>query len=169
MNAKSTFSWRALTLAASLTFAISAMPTMAQEIAPEHLEAAKQAVTASQSTTSLDDLLPNMAEDTKRRLIDQRPDAAEQITAIVDDVAIELASRRGVLEVEVATGYAKIFSADELKAITAFYQSEAGAKLIRETPVIGRSIDQAARVWAQGIQRDMQDMATKKMEEAGIK
>ena len=102
-------------------------------------------------------------------VVSNRPDAADQISAIVDDVAISLAPRRGDLELEVARAYATIFTEDELKKISEFYQSEAGKKLIEQTPVVARAIDQAARLWTNGIQRDLQQAIAKKLDEAGLR
>lgn len=157
----------AIALAAAMlapAFAVSS----AQEISEEHLKAARAAVAASKSTQSLDGILPQLADRAKQQLIANRPDAADQISVIVDDVAISLASRRGDLEDEVARAYARIFTVEELKLITEFYNSEAGQKLVRETPVVARSIEQAARVWSNGIQRDMREQVAKKLQEAGL-
>lgn len=140
-----------------------------QDISEEHLKAAREAVAASKSTRTLDAILPQLAERSKTQLIDTRPDAAEQISTIVDDVAISLAPRRGDLEEEVARAYARIFTADELKEISTFYNTEAGKKLIEQTPVVARAIDQAARVWTNGIRRDLQQEVAKKLGEAGLR
>ncbi len=144
------------------------MPSWSQEATPEHLAAAREAVSASQSTASLDAILPNLGEQAKGQLIANRPDAADKLNTIVDEATIALASRRGSLEDEVARIYARIFTIEELKQVTTFYQTEAGAKLIRETPVIARSIEEAARVWSAGVQRDLQQEIQKKIEAGGL-
>ena len=120
---------------------------------------------ASKTTVALDNILPGMAETVKKQLIANRPDEADHISEVVDDVAISLAHRRGDLEDEVARAFARIFTIDELTAIKTFYDSDAGKKLIAETPVVNRSIDQAARVWTNGIQRDMQQQVRDKLNE----
>jgi len=140
----------------------------AQDVTPEHLKIAKEAVEASKSTVSLDRILPQLAERAKHDLISKRPDEADQISSIVDDVALSLAPRRGDLEEEVARAYARIFTEDELKQIAAFYKSDAGKKLIEQTPVVARAIDQAARVWSNGIRRDMSQAIGKKLKDAGL-
>ncbi len=155
-------------IASLFTFFAAAMLSMAtaswsQEVSAEHLAAAREAVSASQSTASLDVLLPNLGEQAKGQMISNRPDAADKINTLVDEATIALAARRGNLEDEVARIYANIFTVDELKQVTAFYKTEAGLKLIRETPVIARSIEEAAKVWTAGIQRDLQQEIQKKI------
>ncbi|MEZ5870398.1 MAG: DUF2059 domain-containing protein [Nitratireductor sp.] len=140
----------------------------AQEVSEAHLGAARAAVAASASTTSLDNILPEIGERAKQQLITNRPDEADKISAVVDEATIALAARRRDLEDEVARIYANVFSEAELKTIEEFYKTEAGQKLIRETPVIARSMDQAARVWTNGMQRDLSAEVAKRLKEAGL-
>ena len=126
-----------------------------QEISDDHLAAAKSAIKAIGSTRQFDNILPGMAASTKTALIQNRPDLQAEITEIVDNAAIELAPRRGDLENEVANVYAKVFTEDELMAIAEFYSSEHGKKLIKETPVLAREIQAAAKVWGVGLSRDL--------------
>ncbi|MEZ5790367.1 MAG: DUF2059 domain-containing protein [Nitratireductor sp.] len=155
-------------LLAGLLGFVSIHSASAQEVSEEHLKAARAAVAASASTTSLDNILPEIGEKAKQQLITNRPDEADKISAIVDEATISLAARRRDLEDEVARIYANVFSAEELKTIEDFYNSEAGKKLIRETPVIARSMDQAARVWTNGMQRDLSAEVAKRLKEAGL-
>jgi uncharacterized protein len=157
----------AIALAAAIWYAPPA-PSGAQEISADHLAAAREAVNTSSSTRTLDGILPGVGEQLKQRLIANRPDAADQIAGIVDEATLAMAARRANLEDEVARIYARIFTADELKQITEFYKTDAGQKLIRETPVIARSMEEAARVWAAGVQRDLTQEVQKKITEAGL-
>lgn len=154
--------------AIGLWLAVATGTSHAQEISQEHLKIAREAVAVSQSTSRMDSILLRIGEETKQTLIANQPDAAIQIAEIVDEVTISMAPRRGQLEEEVALIYARIFSPEELQLIIDFYNSDAGQKLISETPVIARSMNQAARVWTSGVQRDVQVEVRKKIEEAGL-
>lgn len=143
-------------------------PAQSQEISDSHLAAAREAVSISQSTTQMDEILPQMSERFKQQLISNRPDAAAQISDIVDGIAVSLAPRRGDLESEIARIYAQTFTEEELQAITAFYETEAGQKLIEQTPVIFRSMEQASRVWSSGVQRDFEQAVRNKIVEEGL-
>ena len=68
---------------------------------------------------------------------------------------LALASRRAALEKEVARAYANAFSEDELKKITAFYTSPVGKKLLSDGPIVEREVGKAARIWQNGIARDL--------------
>ncbi|MGV1917228.1 DUF2059 domain-containing protein [uncultured Agrobacterium sp.] len=127
----------------------------AQEISAEHIAAAKQAITALGVTDRFDNILPGLAERLKSELIQASPNVQDQITATVDAKALELAPRRADLEKEAALTYARAFSIDELKAISAFYGSEAGKKLLKDGPIATRELMKAADIWAAGINRDL--------------
>lgn len=142
-----------------MALAISALGTssaLAQDASPAHLEAARAAIGALNATEQFDQILPNAATQIKAELIVNNPNLQSQISAMVDDNAIELASRRAALENEVARIYARIFTEQELREIAAFYNSAAGTKLIAQGAVAARDMMGAADIWANGIVRDLQ-------------
>jgi len=140
----------------------------AQEISDEHVKIAKQAMRAIGSTSSLDNILPGIAGATKTNLIQNRPDLQAEITEIVDNTAIELAPRRGDLEKEIARVYARSFSIEELKQIAEFYNGDTGKKLLSQTPIVFRSIENAAKVWRVGLGRDFNEKVAEKIKKAGL-
>lgn len=154
----------------SLILALSCgvFAVQAQEISPEHTAAAKAAMIATGSTSRLDGILPEVASFTKAGLIANRPDIENEISLIVDEVAISLAARRGPLEDEVAAIYTKMFTQEELVSIEAFFTSEAGTKFLRLTPSLFQQVDAAAKVWRTGITRDMSQQVQEKLSEQGL-
>ena len=141
----------------------------AQEISKEHLTASKRAINASRSTRQLDEILPRLAANFKSELIRNNPDQEAQISLIVDEAAISLASRRGDLENEAAQIFARVFTIDELKAIAEFYESDAGKKFLEQSPLVLREIQRASQVWGNGMQRDLGEAVQKKLVEAGLR
>ena len=77
------------------------------------------------------------------------------VAVTVDEKALALAPRRADLEKEAAAIYAKVFTVEEMDAITAFYTSPAGLKLLKDGPIAIRELSQAGDIWATGISRDM--------------
>lgn len=128
-------------------------------LSESHVRAARAAVTAIHATDQFDEILPNAATQIKSELIANRPDMEAQISALVDDAALGLVSRRADLETEVARIYARLFSEDELNQISGFYNSEAGQKLLAQGPEATRNMLRAAEVWSRGIVRDLRQAA----------
>ena len=127
----------------------------AQEISEAHIAAARQAIASLGVTDRFDDILPGLAERLKAELIQASPNVQDAITETVDAKALELAPRRADLEREAALTYARAFSVEELNAISAFYSSEAGKKLLKDGPIATRELMKAADIWAAGINRDL--------------
>ena len=143
---------------------LAVSPALAQEISPSHLAAAREAVDAIDTSEQFDQILLNAATQIKAELIVNNPDLQSKISEMVDDSAIALAPRRADLENEIARVYAKMFTEQELREISQFYNSEAGRKLIKQGPQATREMMAAADVWTNGIVRDLRDSAVKGMQ-----
>ena len=148
-------------LAMSITLVLA--PASAQQISAEHMEAAAKAIDATNATDSFDGILLQSAASIKDQLIGTSPDKVEEINKVVDEEAIALAARRSDLEGEARRLFAKNFSIEELDKITEFFGSDLGKKYLENTPILARELSKAARVWGQGINRDLTDNVTKQM------
>lgn len=146
---------RAAVLAVVLSGTVLAIPARAEEPSEAQIKAAREAIAALGVTDQFDRILPMIAERLKAAQIQASPDLQDKISEIVDKEALKLAPRRADLERESATVYAKTFSVDELKAITAFYQTEPGKKLLKDGPIAMRELLKAADIWGAGVDRDL--------------
>ena len=146
---------RVTAVLAASAFVALASQSYAQEIAESHLKAARAAIAAVNVTGQYDNILPAAALTIKQQLIQQNPDLTDLIISTVDEKTIAIAGRRADLEREVALAYARVFSEADLNAITAFYASDAGKKLLAEGPIVSREVVKAAEIWQRGISRDL--------------
>jgi len=136
----------------------------ADGVTPEQIKAARAAINAVGATTKFDVILPTIAEQLKQQLIQATPNFEPVINEIVDAKAIEFAKRRSDLENEAAKVYATSFTIEELNAITAFYTSPAGKKLMTNGPIALRELNKAADIWATGVSRDLTKAASDAIE-----
>ena len=143
--------------------ALMAGSAQAQEVSAEELKVAKRAIAATMATQSFDRILPQTAIGLKNQLSQANPDRAEEIDVIVNEEALKLAPRRGDLETEAATLFTKSFNTEELTAIADFFATPTGKKYLESTPFIARELQKAARVWSNGIRRDMTEAAQKRL------
>jgi uncharacterized protein len=136
----------------------------AAEVSNEQLKAAYAAIKATGATVPFDAILPNIAEQLKASFIQASPNYQDIISSTVDQEALALAARRGDLEKEAATIYAKTFSVDELNAIANFFNSDVGKKFLKDVPLANRELFKAADIWSAGVQRDLSKTASDKLE-----
>ncbi|UVC11479.1 DUF2059 domain-containing protein [Rhizobium sp. TH2] len=154
-----------LTAAAIIVAAFGATAVRAADnVTPEQLKAARATIAAVGATTKFDVILPTIAEQLKQQLIQATPNFEPVINEVVDAKAIEFAKRRTDLENEAAKVYATSFTLEELNAITAFYTSPAGKKLIANGPIALREMNKAADIWATGVSRDLTKSASEAIE-----
>jgi hypothetical protein len=139
---------------ASAAIALSS-PAFSQDVSETHMQAARAAIAAIHATDSFDSILPGAANALEQQLIQKNPDLQALITSTVGEKALALAARRADLEKEAALAYAKVFSEQDLKAIAAFYDSDAGKKLLTEGPKVSGELVKAADIWQNGIARDL--------------
>jgi hypothetical protein len=153
---------RAAALAVLLSGAMT-MSARAQEVSEAQMAAARDAIASLNVTDMYDNILPNLAERLKGQFIQASPNFQSQISSVVDQQALALAPRRADLEKEAATIYAKTFTVDELKAMSAFFNTEGGKKLLANQPLVSREMTKAAQIWANGISRDLTNQSTEKL------
>jgi hypothetical protein len=127
----------------------------AQEITEAHLKAARAAVSSIKATDSMDSILPQANQLLKVELIQKNPDLEADIVRITDEETLALAPRRGDLEKEVATAFARAFTEQELNEIAAFHSSPTGVKFLSDSPIVGREVGKAVEIWQLGIARDL--------------
>ena len=128
-------------------------PACAQEdkFSESHLQAAKDAVNATKSIETFDNILPDVAERTRTLFIRSNPSRSAEIDTFVNESAVELIPRRKELDTAVYEFWARRFSEAELKEIGAFYNSETGKKLAQMDSVLAALTIGAAKQWSDAI------------------
>lgn len=159
----------ALAATAFAAMVLAAPFASAQDIAESHLQAARETISALNVTDEYDAILPQLAQILQAELIQKDPNMEQIISTTVQDEALKMVARRAALEGEVARAYANAFSEEELKAITAFYQSAPGKKLLSEGPIATREVMKAVEVWQNGLARDLAENVGKVLEAAAKK
>ncbi len=117
----------------------------------EHLQAARAAIDALGVTRSFRCHPAEHHGPSDGAAYPGYPNLQDQISSTVEAEALKLAARRADLEREAALVYAKAFTPEELQAITTFYSSEAGKKLLKDGPIATRELLKAADIWTSGM------------------
>lgn len=117
-------------LAVSLVAAgLSALPSQAQEIAPEQLALARKYVDLTDRAGVYELTLTQMAVKTFQLFAPQNPNLEEQLKAAITKTIEALKPNKEELMNQFALVYATAFTAEELQQIIAFYESPVGQKL----------------------------------------
>jgi hypothetical protein len=155
-------------LAALIVAAAFGGPVSAQEISKSHLDAALVAVQSAGAARGFDSVLPAIAERIKSRLIRVRPDLHQEISATVEQVALQLAVRRQDLDEAVARVWAKSFTEDELVTIAEFYRSPTGQKFAEIGPRVIQESLKSVESWSTRVGEEMYEMSREALTKQGF-
>lgn len=109
--------------------AISALPSQAQEVAPEQLALARKYVDLTDSAGIYELTLLQMAKQTFSTFAPQNPQLEEQLKAAITRTIDALKPNKDDLMNQFAMVYATAFTTEELQQIVTFYESPVGKKL----------------------------------------
>jgi uncharacterized protein len=140
----------------------------AEDIAKDHMAAAKAAIEASHVADGLDNILLAVAQQTKGLLSRNDPSHSSQIDEVTNAVALELAAKRPELDRQVQEIWATRFTKSELEEIAKFYASPVGQKLSKETNNLVQMSGVAAQVWQQKLSQEMLAKVREELKKKGI-
>lgn len=143
-------------------------PAGGQEISRSHLDAALVAVQSAGAARGFDAVLPAIAERIKSRLIRVRPDLHQEISATVEDVALQLAVRRNDLDEAVARVWAKNFTEDELVTIAEFYKSPTGQKFADIGPRVIQESLKSVESWSTRLGEELYERSREALTKQGF-
>lgn len=151
----------------ALALAMAALPARAQDFSESHLAAARETISAAKADQQFDTILPLLAEQAKALFQRSNPAAVQDIDAVVNDVALQLAQRRPELDRELERVWAARFSEEELKEISAFYTSPVGKKFGEAMSTVIQDSVRSAGIWRDAISTELVTKAREELNKRG--
>jgi len=150
---------------AAVMMVASYTPAAAEdEFTESHLNAAREVVAVTDSLSTFDDILPLLAEQTRTLFIQSDPSRTQEVIDVTNDVALQLAAKRGDLNGIIYEVWARRFTEEELRELAVFYQSPLGAKLTKNGPTITALSIGAARQWQDAISTEMVSLVREELD-----
>lgn len=157
--------FKRLTIAAALVL-LPMGASRAQNPSPEALESARTLVTTLKLTEQYRALLPGILFSLRPTLTQDRPEIERDFDAMVPTVLETYSKYYNSMIDSAAALYAKAFTADELRAIEAFYRTPAGEKYrakSRELALMSQQIgDEVSRKAADDLKARMSQLLRQK-------
>lgn len=146
---------RLLALAAVVAgTATTAMPALAQEVAPEQLAMARKYIDLTDRGALFETTVVEIGIDTMRQIITQNPEITDQVNTTIGDVIKEYNGRKGELLDQFARVYAVYFSLEELTDIVAFYESPTGQKLAQANSDLNTDVRRVLQVYTNNLRTE---------------
>ena len=153
-------------LTAALLFAA---PARAQSASPDAMAAAKELVIASKAADGFKSVLPLIVQQMKPTIVKGRAAVDKDFDAVTPPLLEAASQQMGKFVDEIAAVYAANFSADELRQVTAFYQTPAGQKFLEKMPVIAQQSMMTGQKLGQQITQDLETRIKEELRKRGHK
>jgi uncharacterized protein len=111
-------------------------PALAQSVDASAEAAARELVATMNIQDQFKALLPMIMKSIKPAIVQNRPDVERDYDALVPVLMAGMQARLSEMSEAVVAVYASNFSAEELRAATAFYRTPAGQKFLLKMPIV---------------------------------
>ncbi len=150
-----------------LFLALTVANGRAQEVSPEHLSKAREAVVLSNAAQGFDKMLGVLAEQSRATLTRTNPHLANEISEAAKAASLSLTGRINLFVDKVARIYAAHFTIAELDNIIAFYKTDTGRKMAERSGQIIIETLEANRVWSGELSTEMMERVREELAKAG--
>jgi uncharacterized protein len=162
--------YRALLLAAALlALPLSSPCVRAQSTADQaRLAAARQMMQVAGVARQFSQVMPVLMRQLAEGFVAVAPDKAKVIAEVFAQLGSKFDERKGELIDQVAALYAEQLTLEELNAVTEFYRSPAGAKMMSIQPQVMRQAMQLGQRWGAQLGREIEEEVRRELKKRGI-
>jgi len=139
----------------------------AQSPSPEALAAAKELIVTMRAADQFKALLPIIVNGLKPAIVQNRPQVEKDYDAIMPLMMSAMNARVDRLIEQIAGLYAKYFTADELRQVTAFYRQPAGQKFLSHMPAIAQESMAMGQKFGESIANEIQGQIINELRKRG--
>jgi hypothetical protein len=143
---------KAIVLAATLLCGHAAV---AQTPSPDAVAAAHELVVTMRTADQFKTLMPIIMQQLKPAIVQGRPQVEKDYDAILPTLIEGMIARSDELLTAIGDIYARNFTAEEIKAVIAFYRGPVGQKFLDRMPVITQESMGIGQKWGQAIATEM--------------
>lgn len=137
------------------------------DIAPQHRAAAQDTASAVGATRQIELVMPLMMGQMERNFAQFNPELTDQFAAAFETLGPQFKARMDAFANRIADAYAKKFTIDELKTITAFYSSTAGKKYVRANRALEKSNARIGREFSEQLGKEIDIAVRAEMKKRG--
>jgi hypothetical protein len=146
-----------VTVAAFVVTVLLSPVAGAQAIDPEALKTARQLLDAMHASSLSDQMVKQMMTSMAAGLEASNPGKGAEVQKLLNEVLLpEISKIKPEMLEASANIYAANFSADELKKLLAYYQSDIGRKMIERLPIMIQEQGQVSRAMVAKMMPDLQ-------------
>jgi len=156
-------------LLALVALLLSAAPTLAQTPPADAVAAARELIVTMKAADTFKAILPSIVKALKPAIVQNRPEVDRDFDAVMPILLEGMSARVNEVIDQVATLYARVFTAAELREITAFYRGPTGQKFVNNQTVIMQESMTIGQQFGQTVARELQSRVIEELRKRGHK
>ena len=135
---------------------------------PARVAGAKEMMAAAGVSKQFDAIMPLIFNQMQGIFLQQHPTQQKELKEVFDAVLARMSARKQELIDEIAVLYAQKLSVEELKEITRFYSTGAGAKFIQLQPEIAGQSAVIGQRWGQKLGAEVEQEVRREAKKRGM-
>jgi hypothetical protein len=158
---------RAAFLALAFLAALCVRPVAAQPAPNEAMRAAQELITIMRATDQIKQIMPTIMRALKPAIVQGRPEVERDYDTLMPLLLGSMNARMDELVGQMASVYARNFTPDEMRQLTAFYRSPLGQKLLEKMPTVMQESMSLGQAWGQQIGGELQQRMIDELRKKG--
>jgi hypothetical protein len=159
---------RMIGLFALLVFLLPAPAATAQAPSPEALSAAKELLETMHYKEQVSAILPGIIKAMKPSIVQGRAEVDRQYDALTPMMLDGFQARLSELSEAAALVYSRNFSSEDMQAMTAFYKTPAGQRLLQKLPTVTQEVMIVGGKFGQSVGEDMRKKMIEELRKKGV-
>jgi hypothetical protein len=131
------------------------------------LAAARELVQVARATDQLKLILPSIIQALKPAVVQGRPEVEKDFDAFAPALLDNMTARLPEFVAEIVVIYARNFTPEEMRQMTAFYRTPVGQKLLEKLPTVTQESMRVGQAWGQRIGADVQNRMIEELRKKG--
>lgn len=144
-------------------------PAASQSSSPEAMAAARELLTTMRIADQFKAIFPLMMKQLKPVIAQGRPEVERDLDAVIPIMQALVDKRSAELLDATAAVYARNFTADEMRQLTAFYREPLGQKLLERLPAITQEALVVGQKFGQSVAGELQARIVEELRKRGHK
>jgi uncharacterized protein len=131
------------------------------------LAAARELVQVARATDQLKLILPSIIQALKPAVVQGRPEVEKDFDAFAPALLDNMTARLPEFTAEIVVIYARNFTPEEMRQMTAFYRTPVGQKLLEKLPTVTQESMRVGQAWGQRIGAEVQNRMIEELRKKG--
>lgn len=158
---------RAALISAALVMPAAALAQQAGQVAPAHMNAAREVVSSSGISRSFSAMVPQFMAQIAGNVTRTRPELINDMKAVMTQLQPEFEKMTSEMVDIAARIFAGKLSETELKDTATFFKSASGKKYVETQPLVLDELVAAMQGWTQKLSTDMMTRVRAEMKKKG--